>query len=366
VGLAIDPALVRARVQGLSRQAATSLAASTVNDWTMNENIRSFYLQTTAEIGPWNVLAGVRSERTGFDASGYQISTSNAVTPRGASRNYTTLLPNLQGRYELDRSTSIRAALTQAVVRATFGQLAPGITLASPTEATIGNPDLKPLRSNNLDLGIERLLGDDGAASVYLFSKDVKDFTYSTNLAGTGPWANYTTATGYVNGDSARLNGVELAYTQALRQLPGWMSGLIVGGNATFTQSKARLARFDKTSQTTLARDVAFPGQSSRVLNLMVGYEAGPFSARLAGNAKSRYLLQTGADVLDAGADAWVSGQTQLDLSVKYKLTRAVQLNFEALNLNREKYYVYLGSAAYNMQNEQYGRTYRVSVTASL
>jgi outer membrane receptor protein involved in Fe transport len=43
-----------------------------------------------------------------------------------------------------------------------------------------------------------------------------------------------------------------------------------------------------------------------------------------------------------------------------------VQLNFEAANLNNEKYYVYLGSKAYNAQYEQYGRTYKLSLKVSL
>jgi outer membrane receptor protein involved in Fe transport len=140
---------------------------------------------------------------------------------------------------------------------------------------------------------------------------------------------------------------------------------LIVGANATFTSSTAKLSRFDKPSNALLSRDVALPGQSDRVVNLMLGYEAGPWSARVASNSKSRYLLQTGSDVVDANQDAWVDGQTQVDLSVKYQITKSIQVTFEALNLNKEKYYVYLGSTPYNFQNEQYGRTYRLSLNVS-
>lgn len=365
IGVAIDPNTVRARVAGLDRAAATSVSASVVNDWRMNENIDAYYVQASTDFADWNVLVGARSETTRFDALGSQVSTTNLVTPSAVSRSYTHVLPNLQARYNWDADTSIRAAVTQAVVRANFSQLAPGVALSSPTEATIGNPNLNPLTSTNLDLGIEKVLGKDGVASLYLFQKDIKDFTYTTNLAGTGPWVGYTSALSAVNGDSARVNGVEIAYTHALRMLPGWASGLIVGANATFTNSSASLARFDKANNRTLARDVALPGQSDRVVNLMVGYETGPFSLRVASNTKSRYLLQTGADVVDASQDIWVDGQTQVDLSLRYQITKALSLGFEALNLNREKYYTYLGSAPYNAQNEQYGRTYRLSLTLS-
>ncbi len=365
IGLAIDPNIVRSRVAGLSRQAATSLAASVVNDWKMNEDINSFYLQSSSELTNWNVLFGVRQERTKFDAIGSQLSTANFVTPRIVSRSYTNTLPNLQIRRDLDKQTSIRFAYTKSVVRANFSQLAPGIQFNSATEATVGNPDLKPLQSTNFDLGIEHIIGQDGAASFYYFNKDIRDFTYTTNLAGTGQFATFTNVTGFVNGDGARVSGVELSYTQALRMLPGWMNGFIVGVNATYTGSTAKLSRFDRTANFVLTRNTSLPGQSDRVVNLMLGYETGPFSSRLAWNSKSRYLLQTGSDILSSDQDIWIDNQNQLDLSLKYQVTKYAQLSFEGLNLNREKYYAFQGVSRLNAQNEQYGRTYRFAVNAT-
>jgi outer membrane receptor protein involved in Fe transport len=138
---------------------------------------------------------------------------------------------------------------------------------------------------------------------------------------------------------------------------------IFVGANTTITDSTSVLSRFDKPSNKLLSREVALPGQSDRVVNLVLGYEAGPWSARVASNSKSRYLLQTGSDVVDASQDAWVDGQKQIDLSVKYQINKSTLLSFEGLNLNKEKYYVYLGNQKYNVQNEQYGRTFRISLT---
>ena len=366
IGLAIDPALVRARTAGLNAAAAASVSASTVSDWTLNENINAVYVQASTDIGQWNLLWGVRREQTHFAAAGYLVSPGLAVTSFTREHDYSNVLPNLQLRYKIDDNTSLRAAMTRAVVRANFSQLAPGIALASPTEATIGNPDLKPLRARNLDVGIEHTLGLDGNVSLYAFNKDIRDFTYQTNLAGTGQWAAYTTATGFVNGEAAKVKGVELAYQQALRFLPGAWSGLIVGVNATWTDSSTTLSRFDKKSAALASRDVVLPGQSARIMNVMVGYERGAFSTRLAANMKSRYLLQTGADVLDAGQDTWVDAQRQLDLSLRYQVSQDTRLTVEVLNLNKASYYTYLGNPAYNAQNERYGRTYRISLSAAL
>ena len=362
IGLSIDPALVRARVVGLNKAGALIVSTSAVSDWRMNENIDAYYAQTSTDVGNWNILAGVRQENTNFEARGNQFLT-NVLTSKTTSRSFGNTLPNLQIRNSLDKETSLRAALTNSVVRANFSQLAPGVSYSSPTEASIGNPDLKPLTSANIDAGVERMLGKDGVVSFYYFTKDIKDFTYTTNLAGTGQWAGFTSAVLAVNGEKAKVKGYELAYTQALRQLPGALSGLIVGANTTITDSTTVLSRFDKPSNKFLSREVALPGQSDRVVNLVLGYEAGPWSARVASNSKSRYLLQTGSDVVDANLDAWVDGQKQIDLSVKYQINKSTLLSFEGLNLNKEKYYVYLGNQKYNFQNEQYGRTFRVSLT---
>ncbi|NCV58645.1 MAG: hypothetical protein EBW47_07625 [Betaproteobacteria bacterium] len=85
-------------------------------------------------------------------------------------------------------------------------------------------------------------------------------------------------------------------------------------------------------------------------------------SARVASNYKSRYLLQTGNDIVDSKLDAWVDGQRQIDLSIKYQISKSIRLSFDGLNLNKEKYYVYQGVNAYNFQNEQYGRSFIVSL----
>lgn len=48
-----------------------------------------------------------------------------------------------------------------------------------------------------------------------------------------------------------------------------------------------------------------------------------------------------------------------------YQINKQFQVTFEAANLNNEKYYVYQGTKQYNVQNEQYGRTFKVSLKAS-
>ncbi|WEF34448.1 TonB-dependent receptor [Pseudoduganella chitinolytica] len=363
IGTALDPAAIRARVAGLDRARAQLAAESALDDYTMREDIDAWYGQLTLARGAWSVLGGVRVERTRFGADGHQVEDDD-VTARHGARSTTNWLPTLQARYDVDARTSVRAAWSNSVVRANFSQLSPGVSLDSATEATIGNPDLAPLRSHNLDLGIERTLGSDGTVSAYVFHKAIRDFTYATNLAGSGAWAGYTTATSYANGAKASVSGIELAWQQPLRMLPAPFNGLLVGVNGALSDARADIDSFEAGVRR--GREIRMPGQSDRVLNLAVGYERGALSTRLALNYKSPYLLELGDDVLDASADRMVDTQKQLDFSLAWQLNKRVQLTFEAANLNNEKYYVYQGVKEHNVQYEQYGRTYKIGLKASL
>jgi TonB-dependent receptor len=365
LGPGINPTLIRERVANLERAPARLLQESVLNDYRMHEDIDAAYLQSSTTLGNWQVLLGLRYEHSAFSARGNQVQGST-ISAISRERSFGNWLPNLQMRYDLAQHTSIRAALTHSVVRANFSQLAPGINLVSNTEAVIGNPDLKPLQARNLDLGMEHLLGREGAISAYVFNKDIKNFTYTTDLAGSGPWANYSSAVSYANGDTARLSGLELSYSQALRMLPAPWNGVILGANATFTQAHANISRFDKASGRSLSREISLPGQSRRMLNLTVGYETGPVSARLALNYKSPYLLELGNDILNPAQDRIVDQQKQLDFSLSYQLTPKLQLLLEGSNLNNEKYYVYQGSKPLNAQYEAYGRTWKISLKASV
>ncbi|WUR16143.1 TonB-dependent receptor [[Empedobacter] haloabium] len=363
IGMTLDPALLRARVAGLDRARAQLAAESALDDYTMREDIDAWYGQLSLARGPWSLLGGVRVERTRFSADGRQVE-DEIVTPRHGARTTTNWLPTLQGRYDIDGQTSLRAAWSNSVVRANFSQLAPGVSLDSATEATIGNPDLAPLRSHNLDLGVERILGSDGAISAYVFHKAIRDFTYATNLAGSGAWTGYTTATSYANGAKASVSGLELAWQQPLRMLPAPFNGLLVGVNATLTDASADIDSMEAGQRR--GRAIRMPGQSDRALNLMVGYERGPLSTRLALNYKSPYLLELGENVLDAAGDRMVDAQKQLDFSLAWQLNKRLQLTFEAANLNNEVYYVYQGVKERNVQYERYGRTYKIGLKASL
>src|SRR3546814_13244831 len=92
-------------------------------------------------------------------------------------------------------------------------------TRRSSALGEFGNPDLKPYEAWNFDAGVEYYLPNNGALSAGLFYKDVKNFIVDTNREDPGEYLGiaYDEATVPINGDSARIWGLELSYTQALR-----------------------------------------------------------------------------------------------------------------------------------------------------
>jgi len=363
-GPAIDSGAVRNVYRGVDLGDFVDDEESTVNDFRIEEDINAAYLQAGADLAGWRALAGVRYEATRQRTEGTGVRDGEFEALDETHRRH-QWLPGLHLRRDLDADTAVRAAWTNSVVRPTFGQIAPGFVIDGD-EAEFGNPALKPLRSSNLDLGIERRLGYAGVVSAYAFSKRIRDFVYQTDVAGApGAWEDFDEAITFANGDDARVHGIELAYSQALRQLPAPWNGLVLGANATFSTSKARISRFDGDTGAAQSRHIPLPSQSKQVLNLMLGYETPLVGVRLAANYKSRYLLEV-SDVLDATGDLYVDAQTQLDLSARYSLSRQVDLVFEAMNLNDSAYDVYTGSAGRNAQYETYGRTYRVNLKIAL
>ncbi|MCU1729634.1 TonB-dependent receptor [Pseudomonas sp. 7P_10.2_Bac1] len=359
-GPGISAGAIKDLLGGLNRDKFYNEQASRVNDFTMHEDINAAYVMNTVDIDDWRFIAGLRYEGTEFDAKGTGIR-NGVYEAQHTRRNDHHWLPGLHARYQLAKNTQVRAAWTNAVVRPTFGQLAPGFVIEDD-KAEFGNPNLKPLESSNFDLGIEHFMGQAGTVSAFLFYKDIKNFVYNNDLAGTGMWRDFTEAHSYANGDSAKLYGLELAYSQKFDWLPAPWNGVIVGANSTFSRSNASIKGYDAASGRTLKRDIDLPSQSNTVGNLMVGWEDDKLSVRLSANYKSAYLYEL-AGINDKAHDTHVDAQTFVDFSARYSLTNNLQVSFDAQNLTDQPYFVYSGNRRYNNQYEEYGPTYSVGLT---
>ena len=333
---------------------------SRINDFTIQENINAAYLMNTVDIDDLRIIAGLRYEGTRLKTEGTGL--NEGVFESVDTRNsYHHWLPGLHAIYQLGANSQLRASWTNSVVRPTFGQLFPGFVVDG-NEAEFGNPNLKPLESSNLDLGIEHYMGRAGAVSAFVFYKDIENFVYDADLAGTGDYATFDEAMSYVNGDSATVYGLELAYAQKFSWLPAPWNGLLVNANTTLSRSDADIEQYNPDTGRMQSRSIDLPGQSDLTGNLTLGWENDKLSLRVSANYKSDYLDEVG-DVLDKRYDYRVDDQLFVDLSASYFLTDNLQLFMAAQNITDESYYVYTGDRKYNAQYEEYGPTYKVGLT---
>lgn len=330
---------------------------SRLEDFEMREDVNALYVMNSIDIGDWHLLAGLRYEGTSFEADGVRYDdASGEWSPNRSDKQDDHVLPGLHANYRLDSDTLVRAAFTQSVVRPSFEQLAPYVYLeddGGDLKAEFGNPELDPLKSSNLDLGIERYVGRVGLMSAYVFYKDIKNYTYATDLSGTGDWAAYDEAATFANGDEASIYGLELAFSRKFGHF-------LTGANLTLSDSEAKVDGYDGGNY--LSRDIELPLHSETVANLTVGWENERVSLRLAGNYKSGYLEEISS--LDAPQeDRYVDDSLYLDFSARYYMTDQLQVNVEALNLTDEVYYAYIGKERFNAQYEEYGPTYKLGLT---
>jgi TonB-dependent receptor len=353
-GPGISAGALEGLIGGLDASAFRDEEESRIGDFDMSEDINAAYFMNTLDLDKWRIIAGLRYEGTEFSAKGTGIREGEFESISSDSR-YDHWLPGLHARYQLTDDTLLRAAWTNTVVRPTFEQLAPGFIIDGD-EAEFGNPDLKPLESMNYDFGIEHYMGRVGAVSAYLFYKDIDNFIYNTDVAGTGQWAGFDEALSYENGSSAKLYGVELSYSQKLDWLPAPWNGVLLGANATLSKSDADIEGQDSS------RSIDLPNHSDTVGNLIVGWENDVFNMRLAANYKSKYLAEV-SGVDDEAHDLYADEQLFLDFKAGYFITPNLQVTFEALNLTDESYFVYTGRSDYNAQYEEYGPTYKLGLT---
>lgn len=181
-GLVADADKARALWKGVDLAGSRDVADSVTGDFDMKENLDAAYAQATWERGGLQLLGGLRMERITFKARGMAL-VDDAAQPISVDTRSTHWLPALLLRQNLGNQLLLRAALTNSLVRPSFEQLSPG-KIVDGDEAELGNPNLKPLRSRNLDFGLEQGLGRDGTLSAFVFTKRIKDFVFQTDLAG--------------------------------------------------------------------------------------------------------------------------------------------------------------------------------------
>ncbi len=334
-----------------------NLILNTVGDFEADEDVIAGYLMGTWDWSDWRLIAGGRIERTDFSAKGNEITLDaggdlDTINPTEASSKYTNFLPGVHLRYMGVENLVIRGAWSNTIGRPNMDDLAPNSQInLEDNEIVIGNPDLDPFESSNLDLMVDYYLPGAGIFSAGVFYKKIDNYIvdFTTNADPQFPGFEVERP---INGSDASVYGLELNYEQQLGEWISVLEGFLIGANATFLDTKFKIdERPGETFQ--------LPRASEEVFNVYLGYERGRLSTRLSSNWRSDYLEEIGGG---REFDLYVADHNQWDLTIAYRILPELELIAEIANITDEPLELYQGSKGNNLQLEKYGTTFNLGI----
>lgn len=339
------------------------------------EDIYAGYLMEKIQLKKLMMLAGARIEHNkvryeAYDIFAYDKEVDLGQNPSGQkpdaeepvytaytktlkqdSKDYAVVLPNLQFKYDLDRSTVFRLAYTTGYARPNAIDLVPKTTRnINAGVITIGNPDLKASYSHNLDLMGEHYLRNVGLISAGFFYKHINKFHYLSQmpLPSDNRYAYddspYVMLRQQMNGKSATVYGFEVTLNSALTFLPGFLRNLVFTGNYTYVHSNAEVERMsDDAVGASVKDELRLPGQATHTANLALAYSCKRFTLQASYNYIGEYIQSLGAN---ADMDVWLEGRWQFDLNGSVKLCKGLSFYLEAQNVLNSKKFMYMGNSS--------------------
>lgn len=344
------------------------ISQSTTSDYRVQEKVVAGYAMTTIRTGGLTVIPGVRMERTEGQTAAivYRagVTTLNSTFDSFGRYDYTDWFPGLNLKYEVTPRLQTRAAITTAIGRPPFVNLAPTVTVdVGANSVTQGNPNLQPQKSFNLDAGAEYYFKGEGGMSVAVFYKHIRNPIFATtalNQSGTFGGVTLTNAivNSFGNGDEGTLKGIEFAVQKPFTFLPSPLDGFGVNANLTLSDSELKVP--GRTIKTPLV------GQANTIASGQLYYEKYGISARVAVSYRSAYLdTDGGLSVADATglSDGYFGKITTIDARIGYRPAKFVELFVEGNNLTDAQDYYFFATPSRFREAEKYGRSMRLGLT---
>ena len=364
-----DPATIFA-LQGTFGSLTNNYAKPNFDkDFVSEEDITALYLMGTMEFENAVVIAGLRAEDTSFDTLGYNKDDGSSIR---ASKNYTFVSPSVNVKYFVNDDTIVRGAIFRSLSRPGFGETAPVADFKSDGTAAdgstiykgeMGNPDLEPYESTNLDLSFERYY-ENGAVSIGYFRKDVKNAIYPQVTAGVVGGINFSELETYINSNDSSVDGIEFNLFREFVDLPEPFDGLFISLNLTKVDAESDVPSANGVFT------VPFRKLADSTENLSIGYDKGKVDMRLSLAQRSDYLdyladddIETTVDDLNYDNIRFTDDHSQIDFTAKYYLDDNLTLKLDLININDEPEFYYWGGPSRLSQYDEYGRSATIGFT---
>jgi TonB-dependent receptor len=309
---------------------------------------------------------------------------------RSATREgkYGYFLPSIDFSADVTSETKLRASFGQTIGRPGWNAIQGGMKLDALARVdggsgSVGNPDLKPLKSTNIDFSAEHYYAKSSYIAASYFRKSLKDYNEAiiaeTNLFGlrtpvggamykeaqtTGGcgadsgcirqyiFTKYANAPGVSGTPNTQLGSITAQATDPLlmfklgtfvnNKRTSKLNGIELNAQHVFGNSGFGVsANFTKV-KSNLSYNIAKPGAQTDVLvglgdsgNLVGFFENETFTTRLAYNWRGKFLAANFGGS-EGAQPLYVEPYGQFDLSVGYNFNKNLRLQLEAINLTDE------------------------------
>lgn len=328
------------------------------------ENVNASYIMNRIQLKDLLIIAGLRYEYNdvlyhAFDVK--RTGTTVIATPISGGTKYGFLLPNLQLKYGLTEFTNIRAAYTQSYAKPNFVDIVPFVNYdADMARLFIGNPELKPSLSDNIDFMFEKYNKGGGVISAGLFYKNISRFQFSRIVPSLlEDYPGFPQTAGFEfrqeqNGEKAIVYGFEFNLMQKLDFLPSIFKGLSAYLNYTYTGSKANTQ--DRT-------DMRLPGQALHTGNVSLSWDYKGFSCKASLNYNGSYIHSVASTEND---DIIQDERFQLDVNLSQRISKKISIYAEFVNLTNSPSIRYQGNSSQISRIAYFGWSSRFGINFRL
>lgn len=339
-----------ARPEQFALDELDSLLGSAAADFAARETVSAGYAMGRFARGRWTALGGLRVEHTRVATTANRISTEAAaprvsVAPASLSVRDTRVLPGLHLRGDLAPGWLLRSSVTRALTRPNYRDLSLRQNLNfQDRQLSSGNPALQPYRATNYDVSLDHYAPKRGLISAAVFHKDIAHFiTDSERTVTVGQLGDFRESRP-INGERARVWGLELAWQSVARELPAKLGEATLEASYTGLASAARVpARPGET--------LRLPGQSRHRAGATLRIERG----RVSLETSARYRSDSLEDIGVRGRDPHEQHGVQLEASVGWKLGKDARATLGLTNLTNVPGRVYYGDRSRPFEYEASG-----------
>ncbi|MEI9917684.1 MAG: TonB-dependent receptor [Bacteroidota bacterium] len=352
-------------------------AASDPMNYYAHEYINAAYVLGKLDVEKWELNAGVRVENTN---QGYKLKNPQGITP-DSTQHYTDILPSMMAKYRINSNTALRFSYYKGLSRPGFFEIVPYI-YPEDGYPEHGNPGLKRVRSQNVDLRLEMFPNVTDQILVGVFYKYITDpIEYTVTKYGIAN-ENVMQPNNFGN---AKNMGVEFDFTHYFNKFG-------IRANYTYTHSSITTTKqlpgpvdpndLSKGYTTyTVNQTRPMQGQANNIGNLSLLYKD------LDKGWDSQLSLVYTGEKLEAtspylGNDLYGKPIMILDFALDKRVSKNIEVFIKATNLLNSAYQMYIKKGVYQQTNEypyqndpanktlarrdQYYQTFRVGVRIKL